>query len=302
MESENAMKAARRTLTGLLVWAAAQAGTADVQTCGTVDAGGQRVTCADVTVDGSLGGIGGISSDAGTAQTAKHGYIGQLTEVTNLAVTASLSSVNEGGVCQLTGVARLDDASVLALAGSNIVWLAHAHPVAGIAAVGQATASLVWSNTTGIVTGVYLGVTGSGTFLVLDSHPDNWGSYAGDQIPDSWQIAYFGSANPAGQAGATNATGRDNLYTYVADLNPTNPASALEIVTVSTLISGRTVQFLPSSTGRVYRLLYATNLLAGGWTNLPDTVAVQGTGGPMSLTDTNSAVWRFYRIGVQMPP
>lgn len=265
----------------------------------TLDAGGQRVTGGNIVMDASLGGIGGVAT--GGVVTAKQGYIGQLTDVTNLTITATPASVNEGGTVQLVGLARLDDATALAVAGSNIVWRPVVYPVSALSPDGQATASTVYSSTTGIVTGAYLGVSGTGTFLVLDNNSDNWGLYAGDQIPDSWQVAYFGTNNPAGMAGATNATGENNLYTFIADLNPTNPSSELTIVAVSNQSAGRVVQFVPSSTGRMYRLLYATNLLAGGWTNLPGAEVVQGAGGAMSLTDTNSAAVRFYRIGVQMP-
>jgi hypothetical protein len=265
----------------------------------TLDSGGQRVTGGNVTIDGSLGGISGIST--GTAATAKHGYIGQLTDVTNLTVTATPGSVNEGSSVQLAGLARLDDATALAVVASNIVWRPVVYPVSSLTTDGLATASIVYSNTTGVVTGAYLGIGGTGTFLVLDSNSDNWGLYAGDQIPDSWQVAYFGTNSPAGAAGSTNATGESNLYTFIADLNPTNPTSELIIVAVSNQVAGSTVRFTPSSTGRMYRLLYSTNLLAAGWTNLPGAVAIPGAGGTMSLSDTNTAVQRFYKIGVQLP-
>ena len=267
----------------------------------TIDSGGQRIAGANYTIDGSVGGIGGISSNASPLETAKHGYIGQLTEVTNLLVIASPAAGNEGSVLQLTGLAGLDDATVLALPGSNVFWAVPGFPIASITPAGAATAAVVWSNTYGAVTGAYLGVSGSGLVLVLDSDHDNYGIYANDQIPDWWQVWYFGTNNALGVAGATNCTGKNNLYTYTADLDPGNPASVLEIVALSNQPSNRMVRFATTSAGRVYRLLYSTNLVSGAWTNLPGATPSTGVDGQMSLSDTNAAAVRFYQIGVQVP-
>lgn len=263
----------------------------------TTDGGGQRATSANYTMDGSVGGIGGISSNVAPPETLKAGYIGQLTEVTNLAVTASPAATNENATSQLGGIAGLDDATVTVLAGSNILWSAPGFPISSISAAGLATAMSVYSNTFGTVTGCYLGMTGSG----MDSNPDNFGSYAGDGLPDGWQVRYFGTNNPLGMACATNCTGQNNLYTYIADLDPTNPASVFEVVAVSNQPPDRVVCFRTTSTGRVYRLLYATNLVSGVWTNLPGATWTPGLAGQMSLCDTNAAAVRFYRIHVQVP-
>jgi hypothetical protein len=265
----------------------------------TTDSGGQRATSANYTADGSIGGIGGIST--GTTQTLKSGYIGQLTEVTNVTVVASPASANENDTLQLTGVAMLDDATMTTLAGNEISWATPGFPVASISPAGLATTTAVCSNTWGVVSGAFLGVNGSGLVLVLDSNPDNYGIYASDGIPDWWQAQFFGASNPLGLASATNITGRSNLYTYIADLNPTNPAAIFEVTAVSTQPPNRLVWFSSSSTGRLYRLLYTTNLVSGVWTNLPDTTPVAGSSGQMALTDTNAASPRFYRVQVQLP-
>jgi hypothetical protein len=265
----------------------------------TTDSGGQRATSASYTMDGSIGGIGGISS--APADSTKNGYIGQLTEVTNLFVIALPSSVNEGSSLQLSGLAGLDDATVLALAGSNIVWTTPGFPIASISPAGAATAAIVWSNTSGVVTGTYLGINGSGMMLVLDGNPDNFGTYAGDGIPDSWQVLHFGTNNPLGVASATNSTGMNNTYAYIADLNPTNPASVFEVVAVSNLPPNRMVYFT-SSSNRVYALLWTTNLISGAWTNLSGATPVEGNGGILSLSDTNTTALRFYQIQAQVVP
>ena len=238
-------------------------------------------------------------ASTGATATLKSGYIGQLTETTNLTLTADVNPVNEGGSSQLGGIAFQDDATVTVLVGSNISWSVPALPATGITLAGQISLTNVYADTSLIVTGSYLGVTGAGTLLVLDGNPDNYGMYAGDGVPDGWQVQYFGINNPSALAGVTNITGHNNLNTYIADLNPTNPASCLKIMTITNQVPNRLVYFLPASTGRVYALQYSTNLVSGSWTNVTP-VTNWGNGGTCWLADTNLSS-RFYRIMVQLP-
>ena len=281
------------------LWGAAPVVPPDLPTtAAALDAGGQRVSSALYTVDGSVGMIGSAAA-VGDA-VLKAGFIGQLTEVTNLAVIAQPQAVNEGGTAQLAGVARLDDGTATTLAGGEIAWGTPALPVMTIATNGVATVTNVCATTAGTVAGAYLGMPGSGVLLVLDSSPDNFGLYAGDGLPDAWQSRYFGQNNPAGLASATNPSGRNNRYSYTADLDPTNPASLFQIVALSNQPPGRAVYFLPASTGRVYTLQYTTDLRSGPWTDVTPA-GTRGNGGAFWLSDTNTVSPRFYRVNVQAP-
>lgn len=266
---------------------------------GSPDAGGCRTTSANYSMDGSLGAIG-TAAPAG-AFVCRPGFIGQLVEVTNLTVTAAPGSVNEGGMVQMSGLAGLDDATVTAVEGSNIFWSTPSYPVNGVGPNGVATAALVYADASGVVTGRYLGVPGSVVIQVLDVNPDNFGLYAGDQIPDGWQVTHFGVDNPNGHASATNATGQNNLYAYVADLNPADPDSRFEIAAVSNQPPSKVVYFAVASPDRAYRLLYSTNLVGATWTNLPGAGWVQGVPQQMFLSDSNSTPLRFYRVQVKVP-
>ena len=285
--------AAALATTGALVASALAVGA-----IATVDGGGQRTTSANYIMDGSVGGFGG--GPTGGAVTLKPGFIGQLTEVTNLTVNATPGSVNEGGSSQLSGMAGLDDGTLVVVEGSNVFWSAPAHPVGTIGPDGMATLASVYADTPSVVTGRYLGVAGSGVILVVDSNPDNFGTYANDQIPDAWQVRFFGTNNLSGYASATNATGQNNLYAYIADLCPTNPNSCFEIVAISNRAPTNVVCFL-SSSNRLYRLDWTTNLIAGVWTNTPGATPVFGNGGLFWLNDTNVASPRFYKVSVQVP-
>ena len=264
----------------------------------TADSGGLRTTSTNYTNDGSVGEIGGIATAA--VCSAKAGYIGQLTEVVSVSATATPVQVSENSTCQLSGAATMDDGTRTGLTGSDLTWGAATWPIHAIAVSGVATTENVYADSPATVYGTYLGVTGAVVLLVLNSNPDNYGVYAGDQVPDAWQVRYFGTNNLLGVASATNATGQNNLYAYIADLNPTNPGSLFQVVAVSNLPPNKVVYFM-SSTNRLYELLWKTNLLSGVWTNLPGAIPVAGNGGISSLSDTNGVNKLFYRVQVQLP-
>jgi hypothetical protein len=196
----------------------------------TLDGGGQRTTSPNYTMSGSLNGIGGISTAGSPLVTVRQGYIGQLYNVTSLAVTAIPAPVSEDSNSQLIATAMLDDGTVLVVAGTNVCWGGASYPIASIDADGLATCASVYTDTVGIVSGYYLGASNTLTLLVLDTNPDNYGIYANDGIPDWWQVQYFGTNNPEGVASAdADGTGQNNLFKYLAGLNPTNPASVLRV-------------------------------------------------------------------------
>ncbi len=265
-----------------------------------LDAGGQRVTGAGYVLDGSLGGLSGTATNGPTV-TLKSGFIGQLTEVTRLTVLASPARVNEGGSIQVHASAGLDDATETPLAANEVCWLSPAYPIREISADGLADTWPVLSNTWGLVAGSYQAETGTSAVLIWDSDPDNFGLYSGDHVPDAWQAAYFGVDNPDGMGSATNATGQDNHFAYVADLDPTNALSCFKVVSVAHLPAAQAICFSNASPARVYRLLYAQSLASGAWTNLPGAAWQPGVSGQMTLLDTNTTPTRFYRVQVALP-
>ena len=68
------------------------------------------------------------------------------------------------------------------------------------------------------------------------------------------------------------------------------------VLSVPSVVKAFLPCFRSSSTGRLYRLMYATNLLSGVWTNLPGVTPAPGLPGEMTLSDTNTAPVRFYRV------
>jgi hypothetical protein len=237
----------------------------------TVDAGGLRTTSASYTMDDSVDGIGGISTAVTPPETLKHGYIGQLYEVTSLVVIAIPAPVSELSNSQLNAIATLDDTTVLVVAGSNVNWGAANYPIASISFSGLLTPASVYTDTTGTVSGYYLGASNSISLVVFNTNPDNFGIYASDSIPDSWQVQYFGTNNTEGVASAdADGTGQNNLFKYLAGLDPTNSASVLRVTAIAK--QGNDVRVTWTCVGSHSYVLQSTKAaaIAGYTTNLAD--------------------------------
>lgn len=268
-----------------------------------LDAGGQSVTSADYRVDGSVGAIAGLATDAGSVTTVKAGYAGQLLELVAVALTSTPVNVNEGATSQLRSLAVMDDATVSDLS-TEIVWLCASPAVAGLDAGGLLTAGAVYTATLARVDGAYLGVTGTTWICVLDSNPDNYGIYAGDGIPDAWQVANFGTNNPDGLANADPFhTGQNNYFKYIAGLDPTNPASLfrLRIAPVPGYANRLNLVFAPRYASRTYIVECRTNLLSGGFNALGGG-STSDSGDERTVTDLHADdPQRFYRVRITCP-
>jgi hypothetical protein len=123
-----------------------------------------------------------------------------------------------------------------------------------------------------------------------------------DGIPDGWCWLY--GLSPVDAGVAQGNPDNDPLTTYeewLADTNPTNASSYFRVEAIS---AGPppTVQFL-SSSNRQYTLFGATDLEGTNtvWTDVPGQTDVRGPGGPHTLTDTNAAPRKFYRLQVAVP-
>jgi len=269
---------------------------------GSFDSGGGVSTSGSYQVTANLDMIGGIGN-AGS-ETNRTGYIGQLTEVISSSVTGIPSQVNENATNQLSGVATMDDATLTMLIGTDVTWSIPSFPIASISSNGVATMSAVYQNTAGTFSGTYLGVLGSGSLLVLDTIPDNYGTYASDGLRDSWQVQYFGFDNPNAAPGKdVTGTGQNNLFKYIAGLDPTNAASVfrLRIEPVAGEPNRKNLIFHPRWNDRTYTPLFRTNLVSGAWMTLTNTnVADNSTQRTITDLDATDSS-KFYRIQITLP-
>lgn len=119
----------------------------------------------------------------------------------------------------------------------------------------------------------------------------------GDGLPDSWETAQLGSLT-YGPNDDPDADGQNNLEEFVGGTNPTNAGSYFIIDDI--MLDTASHIYFSGVTGRTYWLLFTTNLLDGAsWASVGG--GMQGSNGVMSITDTNNAARRLYRLRVTMP-
>ncbi len=272
----------------------------------TLDAGGRASVAGTYANVGSLGGLTGISVATTPAETAKAGFIGQLTEVVGLSLSTPFTFVNELATIPVSAAYYLDDASSTALAAGAVAWSVTNGPLT-INATGLASAAAVYRDTTATVQGVTGGFTGMLNLLVQDSLLDNYGSYAGDGIDDSWQFQYFGLDNPNAAPGVDfSGTGQTNLFKFVAGLNPLDPTARFVVTArdVPGQPTQRLVSFSPVLPGHIYVVQFNSNLATPGasnWTTLPGS-SFMDTGNVRTVLDPNAVgARRFYRVLIDRP-
>lgn len=268
------------------------------------DGGGQRATSPAYTHDGSLGGVIGVSNVASPTQTVKSGYIGQLYEITALQLAATPAMIDETATRQLSAGQLLDDDSLNLLAASEVTWGVQDGPLSGIDANGLATAGPVYEDTAATAQGIHAGFTGTLGLTVLDSLPDNFGSYAGDGLGDDWQVLYFGLGNLlAGPLLDPDGDSQNNAFEFTAGLDPTNPLShfLLEIQPVPGQPAHKNLIFGPRFEDRNYTVMSTSDLSGGSWD--PTILsAPNDNGSERTVTDTAaSAPKKFYRVEIEMP-
>jgi len=122
---------------------------------------------------------------------------------------------------------------------------------------------------------------------------------------EAWQIQYFNSTNSAIAAASADAdgTGQNNLFKYVAGLDPTNPASVfLFAISMPTNPAAEQLQFIPMASGRTYTPQFCTDLVGGVWLPLITYTGPLTNGDQISVTDTNPLPpQEFYRIEISLP-
>ena len=113
-------------------------------------------------------------------------------------------------------------------------------------------------------------------------------------LPNIWEMRYFGGTTAA-NASALAANGLNTIYeTYVAGLNPTNPASQFVVQLIEN--AGR-IQW-PSVQNRNYTVQYSPSLTEP-FTNVTTGA---GTGGDMSYSSSpDSEPQGFYRVNIELP-
>jgi len=120
-----------------------------------------------------------------------------------------------------------------------------------------------------------------------------------------WYSAYgFAPTNgeswSALDARAVPDKGTTLFHEFVADTDPnaTNSVFRVEAVDPGPPVS---VRFTPGSTSRHYTLQFVDDLIGGVWSNVPGQGPRLGAGETDTMTDSDTAPTRFYRVKVEVP-
>ena len=126
----------------------------------------------------------------------------------------------------------------------------------------------------------------------------------GDGMPSTWEtnngLSDLIAVGPDGATGDPDTDDVGNYDEYVADTDPQNSNSCLEVV-VFQHTSNSVVTYTSTNT-RYYLVQVATNVQPEGyWTNLYAT-AIPGANGTMMTNEPGEWTNRFYRVKVQLTP
>ncbi len=123
------------------------------------------------------------------------------------------------------------------------------------------------------------------------------GDQDSDGLPDDWEQACFSSLDATAD-GNVDGDAFCNLEEYIAGTDPTDAASCLAIINCC-LDDGFTVEWGPSVTGRLYRVVWSDSLTNSTPIVLQDNIVYPQS----SYTDMehNSEDTGFYRVEVQLP-
>jgi 1,4-alpha-glucan branching enzyme len=130
----------------------------------------------------------------------------------------------------------------------------------------------------------------------------------GDGIANWWRLQYFGSSSTTSSTSCAtcdaDGTGQNNLFKYVAGLNPFDPTSVfvLRIAAATNQSNAMNLTFSPLATGRTYEAQFTTDLLSGTYINLSSFSGPVTNGNKVTITDLNAtASNKFYRIHISTP-
>jgi List-Bact-rpt repeat protein len=130
----------------------------------------------------------------------------------------------------------------------------------------------------------------------------------GDGISDWWRQKYFGGNGMATNSKScalcdADGTGQDNLFKFVAGLDPTNRASVflLNIANVTGQPNEKNLVFSPVFVDRIYTPLFSTDLPLDNWQTLTGTTE-SDLGNQRTITDPSATQGaEFYIIQITWP-
>lgn len=162
----------------------------------------------------------------------------------------------------------------------------------------------------------YLHVKTSGAGDPMNSPPSGYTSYGSlgqyelsgritadidsDEMPDHWEVDYFGGISNAVAAVDSDGDGVNNLSEYISGHDPTNADSFFEMTGFETLNAGHTSFIVNwnAVSGRVYCVLWSHDLAGMPFTNISGVLPYPVS----SFTDATerAELQNFYRVDVRL--
>lgn len=247
-------------ITGFLSLRAMAGTSADYQlTPAACDGGGLAGSSEDYQINFSTAsGEAGSSAD----YRLRTGFSGQLLDAVEMLLDDAGSGItlDERASHQLGANLRYDDETNSPLAAESITWSVQSGPLAGISSGGLVTTGSVYQNSSAVVRAVYQAFAESLAIQVINTGNDDFGQYAGDGLPDLWQVTYFGEENEnGGPSSNPDSDGLNNLQEYAFGMNPVQSYGGALLWSGADLL-GRGVP-MPYASGRAggfsFRAVYA---------------------------------------------
>jgi len=274
----------------------------------TIDFGGQAVTSADYSMQGSLGPIGGTSSgsSAGVTTLAHSGFIGEIYNLVGYGLLATDYYPPEVSTSQLIPVRTADDGTNVVIPTTGFTFAALEGPIPAISPTGLVDTATVYEDTQAIVGATSPLFAGQLqlTLSVQDTLPDNYSTYAADGLPDAWQRQFFGLDNPlAAPLLDPDGDGQNNRFEHTAGIVPNDPLSRFlfRIEEVPGEPSHKQLVFSPTFPDRTYVVKSNTTLTDGTWEPL-SSEADDNQQPERRITDMDaSETKKFYRVEITKP-
>jgi len=118
------------------------------------------------------------------------------------------------------------------------------------------------------------------------------------RISYAWLLRHSMAPYLGVDASDDDQDGAPNLYEWLTDTDPADASSRLRVYPTTKQLPPKIC--LLSSKNRIYTLEFAIRLDGDpDWSRIPGVGYVRGTGGVLSLTDTNGTGPRFYRVSIR---
>ncbi len=173
--------------------------------------------------------------------------------------------------------AVLDDGTLLSPLADAVDWSVVSGSLSAISAGGVVSAGVVYADSPARVQAMFSGRSQVFDLTLLDTIPDNFGNFAGDGLPDGWQVQYLGvSGTNGGPELDPDFDGISNWLEYALNLNP----SLVSTMPVATAVNGGVLEYhyqrskAALNGGLHFQVEWSDTLQAASWNSVGVTEEV----------------------------